>query len=152
MRQAESFNVAEIQITYQPKFKVAERPRISSSKDAYEILIHQWDLGKIGFQEEFKILLLNTKNRVLGLVPISSGSFNRTVADPKIIFSAALKACASGIILCHSHPSTELYPSLDDMGFTHKLKAGGKLLDLEILDHLIISRDAYYSFGDNGIL
>ncbi len=152
MVQSASFKVAKLQITYNPKFKVAERSRISTSKDAYNILIQQWDLGKIEFQEEFKILLLNRRNRVLGIVHISSGGFSGTVADPKIIFSSALKSCASGIILCHCHPSDELDPSMEDRNVTNKLKAGGKLLDLEILDHLIISKDDYYSFTDEGVL
>lgn len=151
MVQSAALKVAEIQISYHPKFKAAERPKICSSKDAYDIFKQEWDLGKIFFQEEFKMLLLNQKNRVLGIVHLSSGGLDSTIADPKIIFSAALKACASGIILCHSHPSGELYPSIQDYGLTNKLQAGGKLLDLNILDHLIITKDSYYSFAENGI-
>jgi len=95
---------------------------------------------------------LNRRNRVLGLVNISSGGFSGTVADPKVIFTSALKACASGIILCHNHPSGELDPSSEDLALTRRLKEAGKLLDLQILDHLIISQHGYYSFGDDGIL
>lgn len=152
MVHSKSLNVAEVQITYNPKFKATERPKVLTSKEAYDIFIQKWDLGKIAYQEEFKILLLNTKSRVLGIVHISSGGFNGTVADPKIIFSAALKACASGIILCHSHSSAELYPSTEDRCITNQLKACGRFLDIKIIDHLIISKDGYYSFTDEGIL
>ncbi|WEK21653.1 MAG: hypothetical protein P0Y49_10945 [Candidatus Pedobacter colombiensis] len=73
MEQSKLFKVAEVEITYKPKFKVSDRPQISTSKQAYDILIRQWDLGKIEMLEEFKILLLNRRNRVLGLVNISTG-------------------------------------------------------------------------------
>lgn len=152
MVQSELLKVAEVEITYNPKFKVSERPQINSSKQAYQILIQQWDKGKIELIEEFKILLLNRRNRVLGIVHISSGGFSGTIADPKVIFSAALKACASGIILCHSHPSGELDPSREDIALTNKLSNGGALLDLKILDHLIISKDSFYSFTDEGLM
>lgn len=145
---SELLNVAEVEITYNPKFKVSERPQVNSSKQAYQILIQQWDKGKIELIEEFKVLLFNRRNRVLGLVHISSGGFSGTIADPKVIFSAALKACASGVILCHCHPSGELDPSREDIALTNKLSNGGALLDLKILDHLIISKDAFYSFSD----
>ncbi|WP_316821498.1 JAB domain-containing protein [Pedobacter gandavensis] len=133
-----SFKVAEIEISYKPSYKVAERPQISSSNDAYEIFIQHWSMSKIELVEEFKILLLNRRNRVLGVVHISSGGFSGTIADPKIIFAAALKACASGIILCQCHPSGEPDPSREGIVLTSKLKDGGVLLDLKILDHLII--------------
>jgi DNA repair protein RadC len=150
--QSELLKVAEVKITYRPKFKVSERPQISQSKDAYDILIQHWDKGKIALLEEFKILLLNRRNRVLGIVHISTGGYSGTVADTKVIFTAALKACASGIILCHNHPSGELDPSNEDLIMTRRLKEAGKLLDLNILDHLVISQYGYYSFGDDGIL
>lgn len=152
MVQSELLKVAEVEITYNPKFKVSERPQINSSKQAYQILIRQWNKGKIELIEEFKILLLNRRNRVLGIVHISSGGFSGTIADPKVTFSAALKACASGIILFHSHPSGELDPSREDIALTNKLSNGGALLDLKILDHLVISKDSFYSFTDEGLM
>ncbi|SEA76562.1 JAB domain-containing protein [Pedobacter hartonius] len=145
------FKVSEVEIFYRPNYKVADRPKISGSKDAYNILMDHWDDGKLEFLEEFKILLLNRRNRVLGVVNISSGGISGTVADPKVIFAIALKACASGIILAHNHPSGETDPSQEDIAVTKKLREAGKLLDLQILDHLIISKHGYYSFCDEGI-
>jgi len=147
-----TFKVAEVEISYKPDYKVSERPQISSSNDAFKILIEQWNIGKIELLEEFKILLLNRRNRVLGVVNISQGGLSSAIADPKVIFATALKSCASGIILAHNHPSGEIDPSREDIALTNKLKAGAELLDLKILDHLIITRGNYYSFADEGIL
>lgn len=113
---------------------------------------NHWDHDRMEFLEEFKILLLNRRNRVLGVVNISSGGVSGTVADPKVIFAIALKAGASGVILSHNHPSQELDPSNEDISITNKLRGGGDLLDIKILDHLIVGKDGYYSFTDEGLL
>ena len=75
-----------------------------------------------------------------------------TIADPKVIFMAAIKSAASGIVLAHNHPSANLKPSQADINLTRKLKSGGDLLDLAVLDHLIISSEGFYSFADEGLL
>ena len=98
------------------------------------------------------MLLLNRRNSVLGIVDVSIGGISGTVIDPKVVFVVALKAGASGIILAHNHPSEQLNPSQEDIKLTKKLKEGGKLLDIEVLDHLIISRDSFYSLSDNGMM
>jgi DNA repair protein RadC len=105
------YQLAEIEISYRPKFKAADRPQIDSSQKAYHLLLDNWNKDRIELLEEFKIILLNRRNRVLGIVNISQGGIAGTMADPKIIFAIALKACASGIILSHSHPSGEASPS-----------------------------------------
>ena len=112
----------------------------------------QWDLDKIDLLEEFKIVLLNRSNKVLGITSISQGGVSGTMADPKLIFGTALKAAASYIILVHNHPSGNLRPSNEDIKLTKKLVEGGKLLDILVVDHLIISKDDYYSFCDDGTL
>src|SRR3989339_1879735 len=96
------FQVSEINVTYKPKIKASERPAISTSKDCYNILMQNWDMGKIDLLEQFKILLLNRANKVLGIYEVSSGGMTGTVADPKLIFSTALKGCANSIILSHN--------------------------------------------------
>lgn len=144
--------VAEVQLTYKPNFKASERPKITTSKQAYEVLIAHWSLDRIEFLEEFKILLLNRRGRVLGVVNISQGGVSGTLADPKVIFAIALKSGASGIILSHNHPSEELDPGKEDLKLTEKLKQCGQLLNIDILDHLIVSKDAFYSFADEGLM
>ncbi|TCK80890.1 JAB domain-containing protein [Albibacterium bauzanense] len=146
------YQVSEINLTYRPKFKASERPKVTSSKDAYEILYNNWDLDKIELLELFKILLLNRANNVIGIFQVSSGGIAGTVADPKLIFSTALKACASSIILSHNHPSGNLQPSQQDIELTKKIKTGGSYLDIMVLDHVIITSDRYYSFADEGMI
>ncbi len=125
------------------------KPRITGSKDAWEVMSqHLSDLS----HEEFWIALLNRANRVTRKICISSGGFAGTVADPKKIFSVALEAKASALILCHNHPSGNLIPSLSDKTLTQKMTQAGKFLDLPVLDHLIFGDENYYSFADNGLL
>ena len=146
------YEVAEIELSYKSKIKAANRPMIKSSKDAYEILFKSWDENKIEFIEQFKVLFINRANRVLGIHEVSKGGITGTVADPRIIFAGALKANCCGIILCHNHPSGNLKPSRQDEELTQKIKQGGKILDINLYDHLIISADGYYSFADEGLL
>jgi len=97
-----------------------------------------WNDDLLELQEEFKILLLNRFNKVIGIFAVSLGGIAGTVADPKLIFGCSLKAAASGIILAHNHPSGSLQPSQADMDLTKKLRDGGKLLDIQVLDHIIV--------------
>lgn len=98
------------------------------------------------------MILLNRVNRVLGIYHVSSGGIAGTIADPKLIFMAALKGSASGIILSHNHPSGNLKPSQVDLQLTKKIVEGGKLLDISVVDHLIITSEGYLSFADEGLL
>ncbi|WP_207436061.1 JAB domain-containing protein [Sabulibacter ruber] len=152
LKTSAAFRVAEVKLTYRSRVKASERPRITCSEDSRGILLRSWDPGKLDFVEQFKVLLLNRANRVLGIYELSSGGIAGTVADPKLIFVAALKACASGIILCHNHPSGNLQPSAADLQLTRKVKEGGTLLDIAVLDHLILTAEGYYSFADEGLL
>lgn len=126
-----------------------EKPRISGSIDAFQILKpHLQDIR----HEEFWVLLLNRANRVIKKNQISQGGVAGTVADPKIIFKLALSELASGIILAHNHPSGNLTASQADIDLTKKLKEAGKLLEVQVLDHLIVAGQKYFSFADEGIL
>lgn len=146
------FNVAEIQLSYKSHVKPSERVKITCSRDAYNVLLQTWDDNKLEFVEQFKVMLLNRANKVLGVFEVSTGSTTATVADPKIIFAAAIKANASGIIIAHNHPSGNLSPSQQDIDLTRKVKDGGKILEVQLLDHVIITTESYYSFADEGIL
>lgn len=144
------FPIQEVQLIYKQKFKAIERPKITTSEEAYRILLSTWNVGTIGFIEEFKILLLNRANRVIGCYEVSSGGLCGTIADPRLIFAAALKTCATGLILAHTHPSGNLTPSESDLQLTSKLREGGKLLDIMVLDHIILSGVGYISLTDQG--
>jgi DNA repair protein RadC len=146
------FEVAEIQLSYRSKVKPSQRPKVSSSKDAYDILLENWDEDKLEFIEQFKVLLLNRASKVLGIYEASTGGVSGTVADPKLIFAAAIKANASAVILSHCHPSGQLKPSDADINLTKKLIEGGKFLEIQVLDHIIITSESYCSFADEGLM
>ena len=150
--QPEWSKVAEVELVYKTKVKPSERPLIRTSKDCYEILLNIWDKNKLGFQEEFKVLLLNRGNRVTGVYEASCGGMTGTVADPRLILAAAIKGLAVAIILSHNHPSGSLTPSRPDEELTAKIKEAGKYLDIRVMDHLIISSEGYYSFADEALL
>jgi DNA repair protein RadC len=129
--------------------EVVRRPRISSSRDAYEqIQPYLLDLP----HEEFWLLLLNRANEVIRPVQVSQGGVSGTVADPKIIFKLAIECLASAIILIHNHPSGNLKPSEADKDLTRRLASAGKLLEIPILDHLIFTDASYLSFADEGLM
>ncbi len=144
--------IAEVELIYRSKVKASDRPKITRSNDAYELFKQYWDENKLEFVEQFKVMLLNKANRVLGICEISTGGISGTVADPKLIFMAALKSNASFIVIAHNHPSGNLKPSRQDEELTGKIKEGGKFLDLPLLDHLIVTTEGYYSFADEGLL
>ena len=142
--------VAEIKVSYSNKN--LERIKVTNSQILYNLVLKQWDLDLIEFQEEVKIVLLNRANIVLGLYEMSKGGTSGTVVDIKIILGIALKCNASSIVITHNHPSGTLEPSEPDKSITKKLKEACRILDLNLLDHLIVTGQGYYSFSDNLIL
>lgn len=132
--------------------KLAELPdrvQIKSSRDVFEMVNPLLaDLR----HEEFWILFLNRSNRVINRMKLSQGGISGTVTDVRIVMKKAIEYLASGIIVCHNHPSGNLNPSESDSRITQKIREAGSLMDIQLLDHLIISERDYYSFADNGLL
>lgn len=124
-----------------------ERIRITNHTEAYELIIKNWNLNIIEFQEECKLILLNKGNFVLGIFDVSKGGIDSSVVDIRIILSVALKCHATQLILVHNHPSGSLTPSNSDKNITEKLSKACDLLNLTLLDHLIITRNDYYSLN-----
>lgn len=123
--------------------------KITTSANAFEVLLPVFaDLN----HEEFWILMLNQANYVIGKQPVSKGGMAGTVADPKIIFKTALDHSAAYIILAHNHPSGNLKPSQQDINITKKLVEAGRMLELHVLDHLIVTNKSFFSFGDEGLI
>jgi DNA repair protein RadC len=102
--------------------------------------------------ELFLVMFLNAGNKVLGHEIISHGGITGTVADPRIILKLALQHNATGLILCHNHPSGGLKPSRADITLTQKIKTGAQLIDIVVNDHIIVSDEGYYSFADEGLM
>lgn len=94
------------------------------------------------------MLCLNKANKIVGFYNVSNGGRSSTIVDPKIIFTVSLKCASSSIIIAHNHPSGSLIPSSQDKTITRKIKEGGDILEIKLLDHLIVSSKGYYSFAE----
>lgn len=126
-----------------------QKNQISSSLDVYD-LIHSGmrDLTR----EEFWIILLDRRSKVIAIEEIHIGGMSAMVVDPKIIFQKALERRASSVILSHNHPSGSPSPSMEDIRLTEKVKMAGSYIDIKVVDHIIIGDGSYYSFADEGKL
>jgi len=142
---------AEIGITYHNSVPASQMQKITQSRQAYELLCSLWN-DQIELYESFYVLFLNRANNVLAYKCISQGGTSGTVVDPKAIFQAALLANACSMIIAHNHPSGEIQPSKADEVLTKRLRDAGSFLDINVLDHLIIAQESYYSFADQGMI
>jgi DNA repair protein RadC len=142
--------LAEIQVCYSTQN--TQKEKINSVQTAYEFLLKSWNLGTLELQEEFKVLLLNRANNALGIYSLSKGGISGTIVDVRLLFAVALKCNASGVIICHNHPSGNTTPSEADITLTKKIKKCSELFDITLIDHLIITKDAFYSFSTEGLL
>ncbi len=142
--------VAEIQVSYSTN--QSDKINLSNGNETFDFIIANWNLDIIEFQEECKIILLNRANLVLGIYELSKGGISGTIVDIRIILSVALKCNASGIIMVHNHPSGNMKPSEADRKITRKLKDACDLLEINLLDHMIISRDSFFSFNQDCLI
>lgn len=150
MKTEKSPTLAEVAISYKTKVKASDRLNLRTSADVYSALKSVYNLDTVEHHEEFVILLLNRAMSMLGWAKISVGGITATVVDNRIIFQHALLANATAIIVSHNHPSGLTLPSDQDKALTKKLAEIGKLLDIEVKDHIIFAPDSYYSFADEG--
>ena len=146
-----NFIVSEVEIIYKNKVDFKERKKIATSKDVYQIFKTVYNQDKVEYREMFYAMYLNRSYTVLGVLLVSEGGVSGTVVDPKIVFQGALKLNASAIILSHNHPSGNLQFSKADIHITKKIKQGGKLLDIQILDHFLITSEGYLSYSAEGL-
>lgn len=129
--------------------EVMEKPTISSSNSAYQVLKnHLSDLRT----EEFWAIFLNQSNKILHVSQLTQGGISQSIVDVRILFKTALDNFSTGIIIAHNHPSGNLKPSREDIDITQKVKEAGNLLNIQLLDHLIITQNSYFSFSDDGLL
>lgn len=146
----ENYNeIAELQVSYHP-IRREKKVSIRSSQDAADFLLETWDAGTLEYVEQFKVVLLNKANDIIGIRTISTGGLTACVVDPRNVFQTALLGNAAAIILSHNHPSGQLRPSTADRAITKKLQSAGEFLDIKVLDHIIMTADGYYSFLDKG--
>ncbi len=150
MKETIQSQLAEITISYSPKVKASERKSIRCSRDAEKAI--REIIPSIEHREFFYLMCLNRANKILGYQQISTGGINGTIADIRMIFQTALKSNSSAIIIAHNHPSGNLQPSEADKKLTTKIKDAGKLMDISVLDHLIITSESYMSFADDNLI
>ena len=140
--------LSEIKVSYRPNKSTAIS--LNNSESIFRMALEHWNKDTIELQEEMKVVLLNRSNHLLGIYELSKGGIAGTIVDVKLLLSVALKCAASNIIMVHNHPSGNLRPSKADIAITDKVKTATRQVDLLLLDHLIISKDWYYSFADDG--
>ena len=144
------FRVAEVELKYKNKVPYKDRKKVLSSDDAYKLLLNNHDDDTIDYTETFKVLYLNQASQVVGCNTISKGGITATCVDVRNIMQGALLTNAVAMVLGHNHPSGNTRPSKEDDRTTDQIVKAGKLLDIRVLDHIIFTREDYYSFNDEG--
>lgn len=146
--------VSEVELIYKTKVKPSNRATVTQSKDAYNIFKSVYDFNKIEHKEMMYAMYLNNAKKVLAVLLISEGGITGTVSDIRVIFQGALKTNATAIILSHNHPTGNMKASATDIALTKQVKDAGKILNIELCDHLIISPEdgQYLSMADEGII
>jgi DNA repair protein RadC len=145
-------NIGEVKVSYVFKGSVKERPTVTDSYDVYKLAMAAMDQGALGMQEQFLAIYLNRSNKVLGTKVHFIGGVASVTVDIKVIAATAINLMASGVIVCHNHPSGNLDPSEQDKRITSRLKESLKLFDIELLDHLIVNPEGeWLSFVERKI-
>lgn len=141
--------MAEIKVSYRSKIDLAKQPRILSPGDAEKAFRKVWDGSKLELREDVVILALSAAKRLIGWIRIFSGGLDRAVVDAKLIFQVGLNANAASVIVAHNHPSGEIEPSRHDLALTRKLVQGGRVLDIEVEDHCILTKKGFHSIREH---
>ncbi|HEX7755815.1 MAG TPA: JAB domain-containing protein [Niabella sp.] len=152
MKQLDRIIVSEATLVYTSRVKAADRPQVKGVQAAYDLFMHTWNKRTIDFVETAKAMYLNSAHRVIAIITLGTGGFTGTVVDPRLVFFAALRCHATGLILAHNHPSGNLKPSSYDEMLTRRIRNIGQELDIRLIDHLIISSEGYFSMVDEGLI
>ena len=144
--------LSELEVSYMPIVPLSERPQIGSSADATALFRVLFKENRLHLKEEAAVIFLNRGNKAVGGYLLSSGGLTGTVVDIRIILGIALKTLACAVILAHNHPSGSLKPSAADIKLTEQLRDAGKIMEIQLLDHIILTGDSYFSFADEELL
>jgi DNA repair protein RadC len=152
-KKIKEFEVTEVTTTYKPAFKVSERPQILSPNDLHFYMMQYEPMQEIiNYKEIFVAIYVNQNSNILSIQKIGEGGLTATSVDVRIIMQSALLQCATGLFLVHNHPSGQLRPSQADKALTQQIKQAAGLFNINILDHVIITEDRFYSmFEENQI-
>lgn len=146
------YRITEIELKYHFPKPLNTQLKIVSPSASEKIFRESWEPDTIEAYEQFKLMLLNGSNHLLGIAKIGQGGIGSVTVDLKILFGIAVKGHASTIVVAHNHPSDNCFPSLTDDEATRKIAACAKLLGMKLLDHLILTRDSYFSYSENGLI
>jgi DNA repair protein RadC len=122
---------------------------VNSPSDAAQLVLRELSMAD---KEHFMIIMLNTKNRVIAKKVISIGHLQASLVHPREMFKEAIRRSSAAVILVHNHPSGDLTPSRDDITTTERLREAGSLLGIDVLDHIIVGDNRYFSFREQGLL
>ncbi len=141
--------LASFELGRRRKIITSDEIIVHSSEQAYQLFYAQFSDLHV---EEFHIALLNQRNKLIKTVKISQGGITSTLVDMRLIFKAALDVYATRIILAHNHPSGNLSPSIQDDKLTEKIVSFGKMIEINVIDHLVITNNGYFSYADKNLL
>lgn len=144
------FKVAEVELTYKPTNK--KKGSVTTASDAYKIIKSTFSDDIIEYREYFKVFLLNNNSEVIAYNTIGTGGLSECAADVRLIMQTALLTNATNIILAHNHPSGSLHPSKEDDRLTKQIADAAKIMRMRVLDHIIVAKNDYYSYAENGKL
>lgn len=146
------FYAGEVKAIYECKTSITALPILKSSKDAYNYIKDKYVPESINYFESFYVIFLNRSNRIIAHQQLGQGSITGCILDVRMLISTATIFASVGVVLVHNHPSGSTKPSDADIALTKKVKEGLKLVDIQVLDHLIITDETYFSFTDEGML
>jgi len=149
---SQSHHFAEVSLRYSPRADQSLLPKLSTPDEVYKFLLAIWDKDTLEISENFYVLLFNNKNTLLGWSRISLGSKTATVVDVTQVVTLALLGNASKVVIAHNHPSGETRASHADIKITGRILQALELHDIKLNDHLIVTREEYYSFCENGLM
>ena len=144
-------NIPEMKISFNPSEKKFSG-KVTKPDEVAEFVRNVIGRDEINVREHAVVLYLNRMNRIMGYYHLSTGGVSGTVIDPKLIFSIAVKSLSSAIIVAHNHPSGNTSPSAADKEVTSRLKQAGRLLEVDLLDHIIVTPTEYFSFSNEGMM
>lgn len=144
------YKVAEVELSYKNRVPYQDRKKVLTSEDTYKLLVNIHDDQTIDYTETFKVLYLNQASQVVGCFTLSNGGITATCVDVRNIMQGALLTNATAMVLAHNHPSGSTRPSREDDQITNQVVKAGELLNIRVVDHIIFTREHFYSFNDEG--
>ena len=145
-----NYKVAEVELSYKNRVPYKDRKKVLTSEDAYKLLVNIHDDDTIDYKETFKVLYLNQASQVVGCFTLSQGGITATCVDVRNVMQGALLTNAVAMVLAHNHPSGSTRPSREDDRITNQVTKAGELLNIRVLDHIIFTREQFYSYNDEG--